>query len=68
MDRLEKPPVGTPIDVSDIGSLRFEIVRIERGRSRDGCSFFVMQSPRTVEEPVEQGATLLEDTDLRLGL
>ena len=36
--------------------------------SRDGYNFFVMQSPRAVEEAVEQGATLLEDTDLVLGL
>jgi len=36
--------------------------------SRDGYNFFVMQSPETVEQAVQQGASRLEDTDLVLGL
>ena len=36
--------------------------------SRDGYNFFVMQSPRAVEEAVEQGATRIEETELVLGL
>jgi len=36
--------------------------------SRDGYNFFVMQSPETVEQAVQQGASRLEDTDLVLEL
>jgi methyltransferase-like protein len=36
--------------------------------SRDGYNFFVMESPRAVEEAVEQGATRLEESNLVLGL
>lgn len=36
--------------------------------NRDGYNFFVMQSPETVEQAVQQGASRLEDTDLVLGL
>jgi hypothetical protein len=36
--------------------------------SCDGYNFFVMESPRAVEEAVEQGASRLEETDLVLGL
>lgn len=36
--------------------------------SRDGDNFFVMQSPETVEQAVQQGASRLEDINLVLGL
>lgn len=36
--------------------------------SRDGYKFFVMESPRAVEQAVEQGATRLGETELVLGL
>jgi len=36
--------------------------------SRDGYNFFLMQSPRAVEEAIEQGATRIEETKMVLGL
>jgi hypothetical protein len=35
---------------------------------RDRYNFFVMESPKSVEEAVEQGASRLEETDLVLGM